>query len=79
MSQFNLFHLPAELVLQVVEYLPAADLASFLRTSKTSWQFAIKTAEKFPIRKILIQFKQASSQSSGTSTTNATPPSATRP
>ncbi|KAL3444866.1 ankyrin repeat-containing domain protein [Aspergillus insuetus] len=60
MSQLNLFHLPAELVFQVVEYLPAADLASFLRTSKTSWRFAIKTAEGFSIRKILIQFKQAS-------------------
>ncbi|KAL3484144.1 ankyrin repeat-containing domain protein [Aspergillus germanicus] len=60
MGQFNLFHLPAELVLQVVEHLPAADLASFLRASKTSWRFAIRTAERYPIRKILIQFKQAS-------------------
>lgn len=60
MAEFNLFQLPEELILQVIEYLPAADLASFLRTSKTSWRIAIKTAEKYPIRKILTQFKQAS-------------------
>ncbi|KAJ0417774.1 ankyrin repeat-containing domain protein [Aspergillus carlsbadensis] len=59
MAQFNLFKLPEELILNIIEYLPAADLASFLTTSKTSWRIAIRTAEIFPIGNLITQFKDA--------------------
>ncbi|KAL2814043.1 ankyrin repeat-containing domain protein [Aspergillus granulosus] len=58
MSSFDLFELPEELVLQIVEHLPASDLASFIKTSKISWRIAIRTVEKYPAKEILTQFKE---------------------
>ncbi|KAL4862346.1 hypothetical protein BDV12DRAFT_203134 [Aspergillus spectabilis] len=53
MSSFNLFGLPAELVLEVIEQFPAIDQASFIKMSKTSWRLAIGLWKHAPSKKYL--------------------------
>ncbi|KAL4887257.1 ankyrin repeat-containing domain protein [Aspergillus karnatakaensis] len=62
MARFNLFDLPAELLLDILEQCRTGDLAAFARTSKTCRQIGVKILKTIPLEQIIQEFNQASLQ-----------------
>ncbi|KAL4811049.1 ankyrin repeat-containing domain protein [Aspergillus unguis] len=59
MNTFQLFDLPMELALLIIEQFPAADLAAFVQTSKSARAIALDTLKRYPLDALFDEWDQA--------------------